>query len=42
VTDDEFLRAFFSLTLPNSGFHHRDHVRLAWPLTGTRAGTTRR
>jgi hypothetical protein len=30
VTDDEFLHAFFSLRLPNSGFHHRDHLRLAW------------
>jgi hypothetical protein len=28
--DDEFLRAFFDLTLPNSQFHHRDHLRLAW------------
>ena len=28
--DDEFLLAFFGLTLPNSEFHHRDHVRLAW------------
>jgi len=28
--DDEFLRAFFGLTLPNSEFHHRDHVHLAW------------
>jgi N-formylglutamate deformylase len=28
--DDEFLRAFFALTLPNSEFHHRDHLRLAW------------
>jgi hypothetical protein len=28
--DDEFLRAFFGLTLRNSEFHHRDHLRLAW------------
>ena len=28
--DDEFLRAFFGLTLPNSEFRHRDHLRLAW------------
>ncbi len=28
--DDEFLRAFFALELPNSEFHHRDHLRLAW------------
>ncbi len=30
MTDDEFLRAFFGLTLPHSEFHHRDHVRLTW------------
>jgi len=30
VTDDEFLRAFFSLGLPSTAFHHRDHLRLAW------------
>lgn len=30
TADDEFLRAFFSGTLPNAGFHHRDHLRLAW------------
>jgi hypothetical protein len=30
VTDDEFLHAFFSLDLPSSGFHHRDHLRLTW------------
>jgi hypothetical protein len=30
MTDDEFLRAFFSLTLPASAFHHRDHLRLTW------------
>jgi hypothetical protein len=30
VTDDEFLRAFFSLSLPNAAFHHRDHLRLTW------------
>ena len=28
--DDEFLRAFFALELPNYEFHHRDHLRLAW------------
>jgi hypothetical protein len=28
--DDEFLRAFFSVSLPNSEFRHRDHLRLAW------------
>src|ERR1700730_1540474 len=26
MTDDEFLRAFFSLALPNSAFHHRDRI----------------
>jgi 2'-5' RNA ligase len=29
-TDDEFVRGFEGCTLPNSAFHHRDHVRLAW------------
>ncbi|HXM56541.1 MAG TPA: hypothetical protein VOB72_14190 [Candidatus Dormibacteraeota bacterium] len=30
MTDDEFLHAFFTLTLPHAAFHHRDHLRLAW------------
>ena len=30
MTDDEFVRDFESCALPNSAFHHRDHVRLAW------------
>src|SRR5438309_11729327 len=30
MTDDEFMRAFESCTLPQEMFHHRDHVRLAW------------
>jgi hypothetical protein len=30
LPDDEFLRAFFGLTLSNSEFRHRDHLRLAW------------
>jgi hypothetical protein len=30
MTDAEFLRSFENCTLPNSAFHHRDHVRLAW------------
>ena len=30
IPDDEFLRAFFSLALPNFEFRHRDHLRLAW------------
>ncbi len=28
--DRAFIAAFESATLPNSAFHHRDHVRLAW------------
>jgi len=28
--DTEFIRSFEDVTLPNSAFHHRDHVRLAW------------
>ena len=30
LSDDDFLRAFFSAELPSSSFHHRDHLRLAW------------
>jgi len=30
MTDDEFVRDFEGCALPNSAFHHRDHVRLAW------------
>ena len=30
MTDDEFVARFEDCTLPNSAFHHRDHVRLAW------------
>lgn len=33
MTDDEFLHAFFSLTLPHAAFRHRDHLRLAWLVT---------
>ena len=47
MTDDEFLHAFLSGSLPNAQFHHRDHLRLAWLLTrqlgdeaATRAITT--
>ena len=29
-SDEDFLRAFFGLTLANSEFRHRDHLRLAW------------
>ena len=28
--DDEFLRAFFGLSLADFEFRHRDHLRLAW------------
>jgi hypothetical protein len=30
MTDADFVRTFEDCTLPNSAFHHRDHVRLAW------------
>ena len=30
MTEAEFVRAFEGCTLPNTAFHHRDHVRLAW------------
>jgi hypothetical protein len=30
MTDAEFLRSFEDCTLPNTAFHHRDHVRLGW------------
>ena len=30
MTDQEFLRAFENCHLGNEGFHHRDHIRLAW------------
>jgi N-formylglutamate deformylase len=29
MTDDEFVSAFESCTLPPSAFHHSDHIRLA-------------
>ena len=34
MTDDEFIRAFESCTLPEAMFHHRDHLRLAWLYLG--------
>jgi hypothetical protein len=34
MTDEEFLRRFEAGTLPDGGFHHRDHVRLAWLYLG--------
>lgn len=30
LSDADFVRTFEDCTLPNSAFHHRDHVRLAW------------
>jgi len=30
MTDDEFIRAFESCTLPGESFRHREHLRLAW------------
>jgi hypothetical protein len=30
LTDADFIRSFEDCTLPNSAFHHRDHVRLGW------------
>ncbi len=30
LSDEEFLEAFHSCRLPNSEFHHADHLRLAW------------
>ena len=30
MTDQEFLHAFESGRLSPAGFHHRDHLRLAW------------
>ena len=30
MTDDEFIACFESGRLPNGGFHHRDHVRMAF------------
>jgi N-formylglutamate deformylase len=34
VTDDAFLAAFQSCTLPEAAFDHRAHVRLAWLQVG--------
>ena len=30
MNDQDFVEAFFSGTLPNEQFHHRDHLRLTW------------
>jgi hypothetical protein len=32
MTDDDFVAAFLSGSLPPQQFHHRDHLRLAWAL----------
>ncbi len=37
MTDEQFLAAFETGTLPNAAFHHRDHLRMAW-LYVTRDG----
>ncbi|HEV8268667.1 MAG TPA: hypothetical protein VGR00_10550 [Thermoanaerobaculia bacterium] len=34
MSDDAFLDAFESATLPNEAFRHRDHVRAAWIILG--------
>lgn len=34
MTDDAFLQAFQSCTLPEAAFDHRAHVRLAWLQVG--------
>lgn len=30
MTDEEFLHAFTTASLPNEQFHHRDHLRMTW------------
>ena len=30
MTEQEYIQAFESATLPAAGFHHRDHVRIAF------------
>ena len=44
LSDEAFVAAFEACTLPNSQFHHADHVRLAWILVrsdGQAAATER-
>lgn len=36
MTDNEFVQAFLSGSLPPVQFHHRDHLRLAWSLVRQR------
>ena len=33
-TDEEFAAAVERCEVPNAGFHHRDHLRLAWIYVG--------
>lgn len=30
LSDDQFIAAMEQLHIPDSNFHHRDHIRLAW------------
>lgn len=32
MTDEDFVQAFLTGSLPPTQFHHRDHLRLAWAL----------
>ncbi len=44
MTDDDFVTAFLSGSLPPTQFHHRDHLRLTWALvrlTGVEAAMKR-
>lgn len=44
MTDDEFVQAFLTGSLPPAQFRHRDHLRLTWALirlTGEAAAMTR-
>jgi len=44
ATDLEFSQAFERGEIPNEGFHHRDHIRLAWiylRLYGPREASSR-
>ena len=34
TNDDEFVAGFEAGTTPNAGFHHADHVRVAWVYLG--------
>jgi hypothetical protein len=44
VSDEEFLAAFETATIPNQAFRHREHLRMAWLYVrrdGAAAGTER-